>query len=220
MLRLICTLLLGALTANGASLTIGAPGHSGNGFPFGADFVTTYHGTTYQQVYGAGQFSGPVTISEISFIAWMAGDVAATTYTFSLSTTSKPVNGLDTTTLANNVGTDNTLVKTLDIPTPRHFVADSFFDVFFDIPFDYHPATGNLLLQIQVGAVNHASEIYFKSWNGQSGAPFSRATDSSPVAASNNYGLVTKFTFIPEPGAFTLVGAGLAALLLARRRPA
>ena len=69
-----------ASTAAAAGVVVGAPGDPGTGncYPFGCGYTPS----EYQQVYVAGDFSGPITISEISFYNhnYLGGDVNSGAY--------------------------------------------------------------------------------------------------------------------------------------------
>jgi hypothetical protein len=109
----------------------------------------------YQQVYAAGTFSGPVTISSLTFY-WLVAQVfggtdtlLGGTYVFSLSTTSAEVDGLSYTCLSCNLGPDNTEVLSVTIPVGGVLFGTSY--TFNDTAnFNYDPHRGNLLLDIVV----------------------------------------------------------------------
>src|SRR5690349_5964317 len=87
-----------------AGIVIGAPGDPGDGncYPFGCQSTNPTNsndwGTEYQQVYTSTDFSGPITITSISFfrnnVSAFGSGLNTGTYTLSLAISAKPVNGL------------------------------------------------------------------------------------------------------------------------------
>jgi hypothetical protein len=214
---LLITVCLGALGALQADvIVIGSPGTDGNYFPFGG---SVYAGTVYQQVYSSGSFLGPMTITDIVFYhtIYVGGNFRPGSYALSLSTTSRPVNGLDTVDFDSNLGPDNQLFWSgaLNGPAPAPEV------VFLGVPFTYDPALGNLLLDIRVsGATEGNWGLALDARDGDAGGLFSRAHNFG--SAFENWGLVTGFSYgevvIPEPATLSLLGLGLAAFAFLRRR--
>jgi hypothetical protein len=202
------------------SVTIGNPPDSGNGnsFPFGFSIAA------YQQVYAAGDFSGPITINGLSFFntAFTAGSIQTATYNIQLSTTSAPVNGLSN-TFAANLGADNTMVflGTLSGAAAPNFTIST-------TPFNYQPANGNLLLTIfKTNITGPNSSVFLDARNGTAAGLFSRKyAFSSTTTAENagfdsNWGIVTRFnaSAVPEPGTLALLfGSGMTVTLFAARR--
>lgn len=114
-----------------AGVIVGLPSEGGNCFPFGCS-----SGTHYQQMYAASQFSGPITITDITFYG---GDSIATgTYTFSLSTSPLNVFTMSTSSFAANIGSDNALFFSGVLGGP---VSGSF--TVAGTPFAYNPANGD-----------------------------------------------------------------------------
>jgi hypothetical protein len=191
-------------TCLAATLTIGAPGDANNGdcAPFGC-------AVEYQQVYGAGQFSGlgPITITALTFFNnnFVPGDIAAANYTISLSTTTAAVNALSD-VFANNLGSDNQVFfnGTLDglIGATNQFTITG-------APFAYNPANGNLLLSITSTGTGQEFSVFLDFASGAAAGTFSRtySFDTSGIAAflESDTGLVTRFDFtasssvVPEP---------------------
>jgi hypothetical protein len=234
------------LPATGAlAATIVAPnsyetteGNDAGSFPF-----TNFTGR-YQQAYAASEFgSGLLSISEIAFRtdASPATQNWANQLSFSLrlSTSVNSVGSLST-TFADNIGIDDTLVYTAPAlqtysgtnaggPSPNAF--DLILTL--DTPFVYDPANGDLLLEVLMAtntkllplsgvsyldAVESTTGLFDvglqRVWN--SGGDVN-ATDGSTDL--HGYGLVTRFTYtvVPEPGTGLLVIAGLFALAARRR---
>jgi hypothetical protein len=76
------TLILRMGASADADVIVGAPGNAANVFPF-----VVYNGE-YQQAYAAADFSGPITITGVSFFAFAPPDGIVTiqgTYTISLA---------------------------------------------------------------------------------------------------------------------------------------
>jgi hypothetical protein len=193
-----------------AAIIIGGPPDpaTGNCFPFGCS-----GGTRYQQVYNAAEFGGPTLITSITFYntQYFPGSVAPGTYDFYLSTTSKPVDGLDT-VMSNNVGGDN-----------AHFAlyvgGGSAFPSFTvsGTGFAYDPANGNLLVDIFVSNAGGGT-VFLDARNGSGTGATSRMHDFG--CCFEGWGLVTGFnvTVVPEPSTYATFAAGLAGLAFLRRR--
>jgi len=198
-------------------------GNSNNGYPF--DLAETgLSSQRYQQVYAASQFSGLP--SGGGFITQLifrpdAGAGHAFTSTLpdiqiDLSTTSAGDDGLST-TYANNVGADDTVVfarghLTLSSAFTGPPNGPKDFDIIITLttPFHYDPAHGNLLMDVRnfgggtttffdsvVTFGDGVSRVFNTNVNGTTGT-----TDTS--------GLVTGFTIVPEPNsaAMLLTGGG------------
>jgi PEP-CTERM motif len=91
-------------------------------------------------------------------------------------------------------------------------------------PFSYDPSKGNLLMTVDVnGATSEFGEIHFDT-NGYNGGAENGNTIMGRqwvygLNPDHGYGLVTGFNVnVPEPGSFGLLGFGLAAAGLFRRR--
>ncbi len=203
-----------ASAAAATPLTIGT-GTGGNAFPFGGSFNA--NPTTYQQVYASSSFgTSPVKITGISFVL-QSGSVSSGTYSLSLSTTSKAVDGLDTSVFANNIGGDNTWIYsgTLAGQLSGGVLSFSF------APFTYKPSTGNLLLDVNVSGVPSGFSGFFLANNGDAGGLFSRAHDFG--SQFDEWGLQTTFEVgpgVPEPGVWLMMigGFGLVGVTLRARK--
>ena len=111
-----------AEVAQAAPITIGVA-DSGNCYPFMCNDSGSSSGASiqYQQVYAASAFPGATTITSETFYWDFAqafggsNTLLGGTYVFSLSTTSAPVNGLNS-TMSANIGPDNTQVLSIAFP--------------------------------------------------------------------------------------------------------
>ena len=205
-----CALAL-AGAAPSFAVTIGT-GTCGNCFPFGCG-----SGTNYQQVY-LGSAVGAVDIYGVSFAKQSGNDnLNLGTYTLSFSTTSRPVNGLDTSNFVSNIGGDNTVFYTGTLASRYTGGVLSFV---LGAPFSFDPMGGNLLLNITVGGSGGGS-TFFSATNGDAGGVYSRAHNFG--SAFENYGLTTTFSttpgsMVPEPASWAMLIAGFAMTGAALRR--
>lgn len=201
-------------------------GNSNNGYPF--DLAQTgLSSQRYQQVYAASQFSGLPSggglITQLIFRPdFFFGQAFMSTLPdiqIDLSTTSAGDDALST-TYANNVGADDTVVYARGplmlssaFTGPPNGPKD--FDIIITLttPFHYDPAHGNLLMDVRnfgggtttffdsvVTFSDGVSRVFNTNVNGTTGT-----TDTS--------GLVTGFTIVPEPGTAALLLAGAGTLL-------
>jgi hypothetical protein len=198
--------------ARAAAITLGSPPEhfGGNCMPFACGEGAT----RFQEIYSNAAFLplGPGFVTEIDFFRTNIlnpGFLSHGTYVFSLSTTSKPVNGLDVPDLDANVGSDSAWVLTAVLEGEQMGSVLSFR---LDSPFFYDPSKGNLLLDIHM-SISVAGSAYLDV-PAQNDGSLSRAFDG-PFMGQDPGGLVTRFV-IPEPSTIALTVIGLAAIV--RRR--
>jgi len=208
---IVATALLSIATYAQADVLIGTPGPGDvqDCVPFGC-------GINSQFIFDSSYFSGPISISELRFFN-SGVDSPDTfdpgTYTFKLSTSTNDFL-TPSATFANNVGANVQLFATVVIAggaIPPVFS-------FTGTPFNYNPASGDLLLEIdKTGAASTFSA--FTDYNGPQDASFkvSRVWNTDGSATGNidvNYGPVVRFgtgaAAVPEPMTLTLTGLGLA----------
>lgn len=223
-------------------------GNGGNAFPFGggAQFPTQ----RYQQIYAASQFAtvaGPHFITQISFREdAVFGQVFAgviSNIQINLSASNAAPDGLST-TFANNIGSNDTIVHSGQLLLTSAFVGPAggpkAFDIVIDLqtPFLYDPGAGNLLLDVRrfSDGIDLGGTFDYENTTGDS---ISRVYTNntipggvtSPTGVASSGGLVTEFTLtaaVPEPTTFCLVGLGIIGMVghglrsrwcAAKRRP-
>ena len=216
------TMLTPAIQAG--TITVGLPAYSktGNCIPFGcaAGVIGTF--TEYQQIYSSTAFPSGGPITGISFLNTQepAGSIDSATYTFWLSTTSVSVGGLSS-TLSSNIGPDNTEFFSGVLSGP---ITGGIFTV-TGTPFDYDPASGNLLLDILISnPTSIGGSSVFLDVSNASPATTERAYVDDGVSKAGGGGLITQFTFtpistsVPEPSTLGLGSISLLLLAIARCR--
>lgn len=215
-MRSLC--LFVSLTAFTASFAAAGPvvgsNDSGNCYPFSC--FAYDGGTVYQEVYSSSAFSGPISISSLTFYQSQGGGMDDANYTIDLSTTSSNIG--DGYPLV--VGADDQLFGTFHISgnMPASLTLTG-------TPFSYNPLNGNLLMQVTVGTVNSVNPCgagycsFFEA--DYTGAVVSRAYTGNIYGVGGGQGaLVTGFNVssTPEPATLGLFGSGLAAIAALRRR--
>jgi hypothetical protein len=188
-------------SANAATVTVGSF-DAGNCYPFLCNDSGTSSGQSieYQQVYASSAFSGPVSITALTF--FFASEFGGSSlvldgsYKVSLSTTSAPINGLSS-IAANNIGPDNTVFATFVVSSHNVDSNPSF--TITGGPFTYDPSKGNLLIDL---VVTNQDNVPNGSGNGyneadDTGTQTSRlyAFDGNGVGITDSIGLVTEFTY-------------------------
>ena len=213
----VALILAAAPAALASTFTIGAKDDE-NCFPFGCNVSV---GTVYQQLYSSSAFSGPASITAVSFQSdpSLGGTVSGGNFTLSASTTSTTLAGINEFNFASNIGANNTVVFSGGLSA--HFVG-GVLTIPFSTPFFYDPAAGNLLLNFNISGLVPGG-AFFDSNDGTS-TVYSRAQNFG--SSSVGWGLVTTFdtavSGVPEPAMWGLmvVGFGIAGTTMRRRRTA
>jgi hypothetical protein len=213
--------------AAAAPFTIGVA-TSGNCYPALCNDSGTSVGQAidYQQVYGASSFSGPVSITSLTFFfapqfggssLILKGD-----YLVSLSYAAHGVNALSTNLASNILGSQSLFANAQSKGTDS---ANPYTTIDGQSAFWYDPANGDLLLEVVASnqdlVPNGSGNGYFES--DTRGSVTSRAYCIGNSCSSDATGLVTEFNLesthqVPEPITLSLFGAGLAGAVGMRRR--
>jgi len=216
-------------------------GDINNVFPFSLGQVASEvpSGTQrYQQIYAASDFTalaaGGEYITQIAFRpdAGGGGVFSSTlpSIRIDLSTASTAPNALST-TFANNVGADDTIVYGGVTGAPLS-LSSSFtgpvggpeaFDIIINLatPFLYNPAAGNLLLDVRNfgGGITTIFDAENTDPSISRVCTMGSGVGSATADLADNYGLVTLFTtVVPEPGTMALAVLGSSSVFLFRRR--
>lgn len=214
--RFVRACLVAALSAHAFGQSVVIPnanatvaGNAASGLP------STPVSAEFQTVYDPSQFSaGPIYITGFSFRAapgtgplnfTVSGNAYLSTSPHSPNSTEGP---LLSTTFANNVGPDNTLVFSGSFtmsgagcagPAPCPFANT----IVFTTPFLYNPANGSLLIDVQATAASEASGQTDKidcNAPGCSIAAINTSPLGTPTATNVGYGgTITQFTYAPVP---------------------
>ena len=204
-------------------------GNSDNFFPFSA-IPPVAPSMRYQQVYGATDFVpavlfGPQYITQVAFRPdgdFRFANAFSSTISsiqIDLSTTSTAPDGLST-TFANNVGADDTVVfpkgplplSSSDTGPAR---GPKDFDIVVNLqtPFRYDPTQGNLLLDVRNFSGGETTGFDAEATPGDTVSRVYADDVTASVGTTDTIGLVTRFTFgaapvVPEPPTGALVGVG------------
>lgn len=243
----LCAVMLALLSARpapaGAQVVVSpnqyttTEGNENNSWPF-----NSYFPIQYQQVYNASEFSAITTPEYVTQIAFRPdptyGFAFSTTISniqISMSTSNYSANNLST-TYADNIGADNTVVHSGPLALSSNFTGPVGGPMDFDIiipfttPFLYTPGT-NILLDVQnySGGITTAVDAVYNapSMSRVLTDPETFPYQYSATGGADGTGLITQFTFEtrppsnPEPGAVGIaVGLLSASCLLLKRRQA
>jgi hypothetical protein len=193
------------------AIVIGNLGSSDDScYPFGCATGTGQ----FQQSYYYSQFAGPMNFSALKVFGqqlpyWTNGtNLSSGTFTVSLSTSQKFGFPQD-----ENIGSNNTVVYSGALGT---LDASGDLTIRFSQNFYYDPRTASdLLMDIKwTGAASSVRPVYFLESPGLVMSSLNSADDGF-IRYS---GLVTEFVQVPEPASIALLGVGVLAIGVARRK--
>jgi len=171
------------------------PAGTGNCDPFGCP---VFFGLgTYQQVYASTAFSAPLTFSTITFsdtVTHNNGSKAQGTYTLSFSYTSKAVGMLDLTNYQNNIGPGSQTFFSGPLPNIIPIPNSSSRElVISGTPFNYNPASGNLLLTVTMSSPVDPTTALYLDFASSTSQTTNAYFGSAGNGGNTTGGLVTEF---------------------------
>lgn len=218
--RIVLAILIGLALGQGAgarAATVliagagaGTEGDYNSGYPFN---TSLFRGGSmrFQQVYGANEFAalpGPQYLTTIAFRADGAyGEqfaAVAIDLRIDLSTTPAGADGLSP-TFADNIGPDRrtVLAGAITLSSAATAVAGGtrFFDIVLALtdPFLFDPARGNLLLDIRSYGTTTTTQMDAVNVRADGLSRVVAHDAYATVGAADTVGLVTQFTFQPQP---------------------
>jgi hypothetical protein len=189
----------------------------------------------FQELFGSGQFTstGPIEITKLS---WRAApgmgpvDIGLGNVSLYLSTSPNFPNSsgpLMSTTFANNVGPDNTLVYSgtnvtlSDAGCSGPGVCPFDLNFNFTTPFNYNPAHGRLLAEfvftgLELNSANGQDFQDFSAPGGSVAQVFEAGSTTATTGSFDYSGVITQLTFVPEPASWLMMAS--AAVLAAVRK--
>ena len=175
-------------------------------------------GGEFQEVYSASLFSGPVDITSFAFSPDTTSLYSANV-TLRLTTTSVAVGSLSA-NLGSNFVTPLTTVFSNPLFSQTVTGGSETFSLDFNLttPFVYNPASGNLLLDVQISGVTYSGFGFSRS---DAGPNISRAWNTVGNGnGADGVGLRTEIGFaaVPEPGTICLTLIGVTTVLVRRKR--
>lgn len=218
MMAAAAAILVAAMPTQAATLVAGS-GAAADSVPFGGGSGDK---TTYQQLYNANIFSGPVAISAVSFERVGGGSLLGSGMVMlDASTSSSAVDALSG-DFSLNLGADR---QQLFSGTLQPLLSGNMLRFVFAAPFQFDPSKGNLLLSFNFESFISPDEaVLFRANLGDAGGVYSRVHDFGDGFAG--YGLVTRFETgtigaVPEPStwAMLIIGFGLVGGAMRRRGP-